>query len=137
MIKEILIVVGRVVVGGVVGTAAIYAIYALVKYIKEQKDTGVTRERLYSDELNINEIKQWFAEKINPEDEVGVLFNPTEENLKKWELDMDIADNVILLMAYNQKADKVVSYCEIAFGEMSKKLKELLDSNGGTVVLER
>ena len=130
MVKEVLIGVVGVAVGAV-------AIYALVKYLKEQRDMGITPERSYSDEVNINEIKKWFSEKINSEDEVGVLFYPTEENLKKWDLELDVADNVIIQMVYNQKENNVVSYREIAFGEMSEKLKELLDSNGGTVVLEK
>lgn len=130
MVKEVLIGVVGVAVGAV-------AIYAFVKYLKEQRDMGITPERSYSDEVNINEIKKWFSEKINSEDEVGVLFYPTEENLKKWDLELDVADNVIIQMVYNQKENNVVSYREIAFGEMSEKLKELLDSNGGTVVLEK
>jgi len=133
MVKEVLIGVGGVVVGAV----AIYALYALVKYLKEQKELGITPERSYSDEVNINEIRQWFFEKINSKDEVGVLFYPTEENLKKYELDLDVADNVIIQMVYNQKINEVVSYREIAFGKMSAKLMELLDSNGGTLVLEK
>ena len=130
MVKEVLIGVVGVAVGAV-------AIYAFVKYLKEQRDMGITPERSYSDEVNIKEIKKWFSEKINSEDEVGVLFYPTEENLKKWDLELDVADNVIIQMVYNQKENNVVSYREIAFGEMSEKLKELLDSNGGTVVLEK
>ena len=130
MVKEVLIGVVGVAVGAV-------AIYAFVKYLKEQRDMGITPERSYSDEVNINEIKKWFSEKINSEDEVGVLFYPTEENLKKWDLELDVADNVIIQMVYNQKENNVVSYREIAFGDMSEKLKELLDSNGGTVVLEK
>lgn len=133
MVKEILFGVG----GVVVGAAAIYAIYALVKYIKEQKDLGITPERSYSDEVNLNEIKDWFKDKIKSEDEVGVLFYPTEENLKKYELDLDVEDNIIIQMVYNQNTNQVVNYREIAFGEMSAKLKELLDGNGGTLVLEK
>ncbi len=133
MVKEVLIGVGGVVVGAV----AVYAIYALVKYLKERKELGITPERSYSDEVNLNEIKQWFSEKINPEDEVGVLFYPTEENLKKYELDLDVADNIIIQMVYSQNTNEVISYREIAFGEMSAKLKELLDRNGGTLVLEK
>lgn len=133
MVKEVLLGVG----GVVVGAAAIYAIYALVKYIKEQKELGITPERSYSDEVNINEIKVWFSEKIKSENELGVLFYPTEENLKKYNLDLDVKDNIIIQMVYNKDANKVVSYREIAFGEMSAKLKELLDGNGGTLVLEK
>lgn len=133
MVKEILFGVG----GVVVGAAAIYAIYALVKYIKEQKDLGITPERSYSDEVNLNEIKDWFKDKIKSEDEVGVLFYPTEENLKKYELDLDVEDNIIIQMVYNQNTNQVANYREIAFGEMSAKLKELLDGNGGTLVLEK
>ncbi len=133
MVKEVLLGVG----GVVVGAAAIYAFYALVKHLKEQKKLDIMPERSYSDEVNINEIKRWFSEKINSEDEVGVLFYPTEENLKKWELDLGVVNNVIIQMVYNQKISEVVNYREIAFGEMSAKLKELLDSNGGTLVLEK
>jgi len=133
MVKEVLLGVG----GVVVGAAAIYAIYALVKYIKEQKELGITPERSYSDEVNLNEIKVWFSEKIKSENELGVLFYPTEENLKKYNLDLDVKDNIIIQMVYNKDANKVVSYREIAFGEMSAKLKELLDGNGGTLVLEK
>lgn len=133
MVKEVLFGVG----GVVVGAAAIYAIYALVKYIKEQKELGITPERSYSDEVNLNEIKEWFSEKIKLGNEVGVLFYPTEENLKKYNLDLDVKDNIIIQMVYNQDANEVVGYREIAFGEMSAKLKELLDGNGGALVLEK
>lgn len=130
MVKEVLI-------GTLVGAATICVIYILVKYIKEQKESGITPERSYSDEVNIYEIKQWFSEKINSEDETGVLFYPTEENLKRWEVDMDVADNVIIQMVYSRKTNEVVSYREIAFGNMDAKLKELLYNNGGTVVFEK
>lgn len=133
MVKEVLFGVG----GVVVGAAAIYAIYALVKYIKEQKELGITPERSYSDEINLNEIKEWFSEKIKLGNEVGVLFYPTEENLKKYNLDLDVKDNIIIQMVYNQDANEVAGYREIAFGEMSAKLKELLDGNGGALVLEK
>ncbi len=133
MFKEVLFGVG----GVVVGAAAIYAVYALVKYIKEQKELGITPERSYSDEVNLNEIKEWFSEKIKLGNEVGVLFYPTEENLKKYNLDLDVKDNIIIQMVYNQDANEVVSYREIAFGEMSAKLKEFLDDNGGALVLEK
>lgn len=133
MVKEVLFGVG----GVVVGAAAIYAIYALVKYIKEQKKLGITPERSYSDEINLNEIKEWFSEKIKLGNELGVLFYPTEENLKKYNLDLDVKDNIIIQMVYNQDANEVAGYREIAFGEMSAKLKELLDGNGGALVLEK
>lgn len=132
-VREILIGAGMVFVGAV----AIYAIYAFVKYIQEQRELGITPERSYFDEVNINEIKQWFSEKIDSEDVVGVLFYPTEDNLKKWKLDMDVADNIIIQITYNQKSNEVVSYREIAFDKMSAKLRDLLDSNGGTVILEK
>lgn len=133
MVKEVLLGVG----GVVVGAAAIYAIYRLVKYIKKQKELGITPERSYSDEVNLNEIKVWFSEKIKSENELGVLFYPTEENLKKYNLDLDVKDNIIIQMVYNKDANEVVRYREIAFGEMSAKLKKLLDGNGGTLVLEK
>ena len=133
MIKEVLIGAG----GVVIGAAAIYAIYELVKHLKEQKESSITPERSYSDEVNVNEIKQWFSERITSENEVGVLFYPTEENIKKWELDLDVADNIIIQMVYNKETHDVVNYREIAFGEMSVKLKELLDKNGGTLVIEK
>ena len=132
-VREILIGAGMVFVGAV----AIYAIYAFVKYIQEQRELGITPERSYFDEVNINEIKQWFSEKIDSEDVVGVLFYPTEDNLKKWKLDMDVADNIIIQITYNKKSNEVVSYREIAFDKMSAKLRDLLDSNGGTVILAK
>ena len=133
MVKQVLIGVGVV----VVGAAAVYGIYVLVKYLKEQKEQNITPERTYSDELNLNEIKQWFSEKMTSENEVGVMFYPTEENLKKYDLNLDVSDSILIQMVYCKDTNEVVSYREIAFGEMSAKLKDLIDSNGGTLVIEK
>lgn len=133
MVKEVLTCVGGVVAGAVV----VYAIYELAKYVRKQNELGVTPERAFSDDLNINEVKQWFAGKMNSDDEVGILCYPTEENIKKWNIEVSTNDHMIIQMVYNQKTNNIIEYREIAFTNMSDKLKDLLESNGGTVVLEK
>ncbi len=130
MIKEVLI-------GAAVLAIIVAAIAALIKYLKEQQELGITPERVFFDDLNLNEIKGWYKGKIDSEDKVGVLLYPNKENLEKWKLNIEENDHMIIQMVYNKTADEVVSYREIAFTEMSSKLKEMLDNSGGSVVIEK
>ena len=132
MVKEVLITVG----GLVVGATAAYVIYALVKYMKKQNELGITPEKAYFDEFNLHEVKRWFSENIKSEDEVGILFYPTEENQKKYNLNLELTNNTIIQVVYNQKNDEVIKYREVTFGEMSEKLNKLMEDNGGTIVIE-
>ncbi len=130
MFKEVLI-------GAAVVAIIAVVIIALRKYLKEQQDLGITPERVFFDDLNLNEIKGWFNGKIDSEDKVGVLLYPNKENLEKWKLNIDENDHMIIQMVYNKSSDEVVSYREIAFSEMSIKLKEMMDNSGGSVVIEK
>lgn len=46
-------------------------------------------------------------------------------------------ENALIQSVYDQNKDEVVAYREIAFSEMSSKLKELLAANGGSVIIEK
>ena len=46
-------------------------------------------------------------------------------------------DNVLIQLIYDEANDKVVAYREVGYSEISEKVKELLDSNGGTLVIEK
>lgn len=130
MFKEVLI-------GAAVAAIIAAVIIALRKYLKEQQDSGISPERVFFDDLNLNEIKGWFNGKIDSADKVGVLLYPNKENLEKWKLNIEENDHMIIQMVYNKASDDVVSYREIAFTEMSSKLKEMMDNSGGSVVIEK
>ena len=128
MVKEILI--------GAGGVIVIAAILAAVKYRMAHKADGAI-ERAFVDELNMGEIKKWFVEKMTNDSLKGIVFLPTKENVDKWKVKMPEQDNVLIQLIYDEANDKVVAYREIGYAEISEKVKELLDSNGGTLVIEK
>ena len=128
MVKEILI--------GAGGVIVIAAIIAAVKYKMAHKDDGEI-ESVFVDELNMGEIKKWFVEKMTNDSMKGIVFLPTKENVDKWKVKMPEQDNVLIQLIYDEANDKVVAYREIGYAEISEKVKELLDSNGGTLVIEK
>lgn len=129
MVKELLI--------GAAGVIVIAAIIAAIKYIKEKEESGEPIERIFIDELNIGEIKSWFKDKLLSGNQKGVVFYPTKENTEKWKVKMPDNQNLLIQIVYDMDEDNVVSYREIAFSELSEKLKELLDTNGGTLVIDK
>ena len=133
MVKEVLIVVGGVAAGAVL----VYAVIALARKIMSNKEQGIEPERIYESELTINVIKEWFSEKIDDESVVGVIFYPTEENIKKYRIDVEVNENMIIQLVYDSKQDVVKCYREIAFGKLSDKLSKLMEENGGTLVIEK
>lgn len=133
MVKEVLIVVGGVAAGAVL----VYAVIALARKIMSNKEQGIEPERIYESELTINVIKEWFSEKIDDESVVGVIFYPTEENIKKYRIDVEVNENMIIQLVYDSKKDVVKCYREIAFGKLSDKLSKLMEENGGTLVIEK
>ena len=128
MVKEILI--------GAGGVIVIAAIIAAVKYKMAHKDDGEI-ECVFVDELNMGEIKKWFVEKMTNDSLKGIVFLPTKENVDKWKVKMPEQDNVLIQLIYDEANDKVVAYREVGYSEISEKVKELLDSNGGTLVIEK
>ena len=128
MVKEILI--------GAGGIIVIAAIIAAVKYKMAHKDDGEI-ESIFVDVLNMGEIKKWFVEKMINDSMKGVVFLPTKENVSKWKVKMPEQDNVLIQLIYDEANDKVVAYREVGYAEISEKVKELLDSNGGTLVIEK
>ena len=128
MVKEILI--------GAGGVIVIAAIIAAMKYKMDHKDDGEI-ESVFVDVLNMGEIKKWFVEKMANDSLKGIVFLPTKENVDKWKIKMPEQDNVLIQLIYNEANDKVIAYREVGYAEMSEKLKELLESNGGTLVIEK
>ena len=102
---------------------------------KKEKDEEV--ERIFVDELNVGEIKAWFLGKLINENQKGVVFYPTKENTEKWKVKLPENQNQLIQIVYDVESDKVVAYREIAFAELSEKLKILLDTNGGTFVIDK
>ena len=128
MVKEILI--------GAGGVIVVVAIIAAVKYKMAHKDDGEI-ESVFVDELNMGEIKKWFVEKMTNDSLKGIVFLPTKESVDKWKVKMPEQDNVLIQLIYDEANDKVVAYREVGYAEISEKVKELLDSNGGTLVIEK
>lgn len=128
MVREIFVGVGSVIV--------IAAIIAAIKYRKDHSDDSEI-ESVFVDELNMGEIKKWFVEKMTQDNMKGVVFYPTAENVSKWKIKMSNQENVLIQLVYDQDNDKVLAYREIGFAEMSEKVKDLLDANGGTIVIDK
>ena len=128
MVREILI--GA---GSVIAIAAI--IYAIRKYQLEHQEEDSDIEKIYLDEVNLGEIKGWFKDKIS-ENKKGVIFYPTKENTERWKVKMPSSQNLLIQIVYDVEADSVSNYREISFSSLSPKFKELMDENGGTVVVE-
>lgn len=128
MVKEFLI--------GTGGIIVIAAIIAAVKYKMAHKDDGKI-ESVFVDVLNMGEIKKWFVEKMTNDTMKGIVFLPTKENVDKWKVKMPEQDNVLIQLIYDEANDKVIAYREVGYAEISEKVKELLDPNGGTLVIEK
>lgn len=129
MIKEIFTCVGGVVVAT--------AIVAIVKYQWEKGKDNEKIERIFVDELNIGEIKGWFSDKIADENQKGILFEPTKENVVRWNMKIPEKNNTLIQAIYDTSTDSILSYREIVFSTLSKSLKELLVSNNGAIVIEK
>lgn len=129
MVKEALLIAA--------GAITVVAIIAIVRYQMSKKESGEDVERIFVDELNIGEIKKWFVDKLTDDNKKGVIFYPTEENTEKWKVKMPENKNQLIQIVYDVDADKVVEYREIAFTELSEKLKALLDENNGTLVIDK
>ena len=102
----------------------------------DHKDDGEI-ESVFVDELNMGEIKKWFVEKMTNDSMKGIVFLPTKENVDKWKVKMPEQDNVLIQLIYDEANDKVIAYREVGYAEISEKVKELLASNGGPLVIEK
>lgn len=130
MLKEVIL--------GTVGVVAVAAIvYAIVKYQKTKEENDENVERIYVDELNLGEIKSWFTDKMDSETKKGVIFYPTKENNERWKIKVSENPNQIVQIVYDTSNDNVIAYREVAFAEMSDKLKTLLNDNGGTLIIDK
>lgn len=128
MVREILI--------GTGGVIIVAAIIAAVKYKMAHQDDGEI-ERIFVDELNMGEIKKWFVDKMTNDSMIGIVFLPTKENVNKWKVKMPEQNNVLIQLIYSKANDKMISYREVGYAEISEKVKNLLDMNGGTIVIEK
>lgn len=128
MVKEILI--------GAGGVVVVAAVIAAIHYQMVHKDDE-SIESVFIDELNMGEIKKWFIEKITVDSLKGVVFYPTKENIEKWGVKMQEQENMLIQLVYNQDKNEVVAYRKIAFAELSLELKKLLNTNGGTIVIDK
>lgn len=125
--------------GCVAGGALIVGIIAAVaRFIKRAQAEGEKVESIYTDELTMGEIKNWFSGKLSRETLKGMILCPTPENIAKWNLDIDKSelDNMLIQAVYDEEKDEITAYREVIFGTLSPKLKELLDTNGGAIVIE-
>ena len=132
MLKEVLFFTG----GFLTGTISACLVISLVKYLNGKKNGEIESERVFLDVVDMNEIKQWFSENIG-ENEKGVIIISNEENIKKWDLKMDVNEQMIIQFVYNSGKKEVVKYREIAFNEMSSTLNKLLEDNKGNLVVEK
>ena len=130
MTKEMLMGIGTC---GIIMAAAVIAV---ARYMMAHKDDR-NIERIFVDELNMGEVKKWFMDKITSDSLKGCIFYPTKENSEKWKIKTPEQKNMLVQAVYNEDKDEIVAYREITFSEMSPKLKELLEANKGTVVIER
>ncbi len=128
MVREILI--------GTGGVIIVAAIIAAIKYKMAHQDDGEI-ERIFVDELNMGEIKKWFVDKMTNDSMIGIVFLPTKENVNKWKVKMPEQNNVLIQLIYSKANDKMISYREVGYAEISEKVKNLLDMNGGTIVIEK
>lgn len=123
---------------GAGGAVLIAAIIVAIRTFTVQKDDGKV-ESVYVDELSIGEIKTWFGDKIIKGMLKGALLYPTPENIAKWKFKIDDSyqGNMLIQAVYDEAKDKIINYREVIFGTLSPKLKELLDANGGILVIEK
>lgn len=129
MVKEVLL--------GATGVIVVTAVIAAIRYRMSKNEAGEEVEQIFVDKLNIGEIKSWFVGKMENENQKGVVFLPTRENTEKWKVKMPENKHQIIQIVYDMNLDQVVAYRQIAFTEMSDKLKTLLDYNGGTLVIDK
>lgn len=122
---------------GAAGVVVLAAVIAAIKYQMSKSENGEPIEQIFVDELTVGEIKKWFVGKIETEDHKGVVFYPTKENTEKWKVKMPENENMLIQIVYDVNMDKVVEYREIAFTELSNKVRELLDNNSGTLVIDK
>lgn len=124
-------------IGATIGAGVAAIIVAAIKVYKAKK-SGEKIESIYVDELNTGEIKKWFSDKLTKEVLKGVLLYPTPENIDKWKFDIDVSrhSNMLIQAVYDEEKDEVTDYREIIYTTLSSKLKELLDTNGGVLVVE-
>lgn len=133
MLKEILLVAG-------IGAGVAALVFAIIKAIGNYKANKDAENvvRIYVDELNTGEIKMWFVDKIQKETLKGAILYPTPENIVKWKIQTDASnqDNMLIQAVYDEEKDEIIDYREVIFGKLSSKLQELLDTNGGMLVIE-
>lgn len=125
-----------VIVGGVIVVGAV--LYAVIRYLNRQKDSGLNVERAYTDELHMGEVKKWFDSKLISDNYQGILFDPSSENVKKWNVPLDGENaNMLIQAVYDMENDELVQYREISFDVLSEKLRALLDENDGWLVIQK
>lgn len=137
MLKDFMLGVGVGVGVSVGGPILIKFIITAIKNYIAQKDSEKV-DSVYVDELNIGEIKKWFSDKITKNTLKGIILYPTPDNIAKWKLNIDASEqgNILIQAVYDEEHDKIVDYREVIFGILNSKLKELLDTNGGVLVIE-
>lgn len=129
MLKEIVI--------GAGGVVLIAAIITAVRLYTAPKG-GKKVESIYVDEFGVGEMKKWFTDKVTKRTLKGVILYPTPENISKWKLNIDAGrqSNLLIQAVYDEEKEELVAYREVVFSTLSSNLKELLETNGGTLVIE-
>lgn len=129
MLKEIML--------GAGGAALVVLIIAAFSRIFASKKSDEKVESIYVDELSIGEIKQWFSDNLEKETLKGAILYPTPENIDKWKLEIDASkqSNILIQAVYDEEKDEIVNFRQVIFGTLSTKLQELLDANGGVLVI--
>lgn len=123
-----------------IGAGGVALVIAIILAVRNYTaDFGSEKiESVYVDELNVGEIKKWFSDKITTPDVKGAILYPTPVNIAKWKLNIDPAQqgNMLIQAVYDEGKDEILNYRQVIFGTLSSKLQELLDANGGVLVIE-
>lgn len=96
-------------------------------------------ESIHVNNLGIDDVKKWFADKLTKDSIKGFIMSPTPENILRWKLNIDRkANEKILIQAiYDEEQDSVIKCRKIVYDQMGEKLKRLIDNNGGCFVIEK
>lgn len=126
----------NVIAGGVLGVVVLAAILAIRKYLQED---GVKIEEGYEDVIGIGHIKEYFRDKSVSGDIKGIVIYPTTENINKYKGLKDVikeGNNHLYLVVYDTVNEKVICCKKYGFSSISDQVKDVIDQNGGIVVLE-
>ena len=121
----------------VIGVGVIAAIIAAVLKYQNQHEPTEAEDIAYEDELTGHTLQEWFKDKLTEDMYKGIVFYFSDENLAKWKVTSSNQTAGLIQAVYDESADKIVAYREIAFSQLGDSLKKLLDENEGVFVVDR